>query len=142
LISGLGRSLVPLSSRSREWMFAKRLRPRAQAEAGIARQLADAPCPIGLLRPCRERPRRRTAEQPDELSPAAHSITSSAIASTPTGMASPSALAVLKLIATYVDGVVWVQGTNAIEETAYFLSLTVQSEKPIVVTGAQRHITA
>jgi L-asparaginase len=37
-----------------------------------------------------------------------------------------------------VDGVVWVQGTNTIEETAYFLSLTVQSEKPIVVTGAQR----
>jgi L-asparaginase len=58
---------------------------------------------------------------------------------------------VLKFIATYVDGVVWLQGTNAIEETAYFLSLTVQSasgvdlaveghngEKPIVVTGAQR----
>jgi L-asparaginase len=37
-----------------------------------------------------------------------------------------------------VDGLVWVQGTNTIEETAYFLSLTVQSEKPIVVTGAQR----
>jgi L-asparaginase len=37
-----------------------------------------------------------------------------------------------------VDGVVWVQGTNTIEETAYFLSLTVQSDKPIVVTGAQR----
>ena len=37
-----------------------------------------------------------------------------------------------------VDGVVWVQGTNTIEGTAYFLSLTVQDEKPIVVTGAQR----
>ena len=37
-----------------------------------------------------------------------------------------------------VDGIVWVQGTNTIEETAYFLSLTVRSEKPIVITGAQR----
>lgn len=37
-----------------------------------------------------------------------------------------------------VDGLVWVQGTNTIEETAYFLSLTVHSDKPIVVTGAQR----
>ena len=37
-----------------------------------------------------------------------------------------------------IDGLVWAQGTNTIEETAYFLSLTVHSEKPIVVTGAQR----
>ena len=37
-----------------------------------------------------------------------------------------------------VDGLVYVQGTNTIEETAYFLSLTVHSDKPIVVTGAQR----
>jgi L-asparaginase len=41
-----------------------------------------------------------------------------------------------------VDGVVWVQGTNTIEETAYFLSLTVQTEKPIVITGAQRPYNA
>jgi L-asparaginase type II len=41
-----------------------------------------------------------------------------------------------------VDGLVLVQGTNALEETAYFLNLTVRSEKPIVVVGAQRPITA
>jgi L-asparaginase len=37
-----------------------------------------------------------------------------------------------------IDGVVYVQGTNTLEETAYFYNLTVRSEKPIVVTGAQR----
>jgi L-asparaginase len=40
------------------------------------------------------------------------------------------------------DGVVFVQGTNSIEETAYFLNLTVRSDKPVVVTGAQRPFTA
>src|SRR5712692_1121817 len=40
------------------------------------------------------------------------------------------------------DGLVWVQGTNGLEETAYFLHLTVRSEKPVVVTGAQRPFTA
>jgi L-asparaginase type II len=40
------------------------------------------------------------------------------------------------------DGLVYVQGTNTIEETSYFLSLTVHSEKPIVVTGAQRPFNA
>jgi len=41
-----------------------------------------------------------------------------------------------------VDGVVFVQGTNSIEEIAYFLHLTVHSTKTIVVTGAQRPFTA
>lgn len=41
-----------------------------------------------------------------------------------------------------VDGVVFVQGTNVLEETAYFLTLTVHSAKPVVVTGAQRPFTA
>ncbi|OGA49945.1 MAG: hypothetical protein A3G24_05280 [Betaproteobacteria bacterium RIFCSPLOWO2_12_FULL_62_13] len=41
-----------------------------------------------------------------------------------------------------VGGVVFVQGTNTLEETAYFLTLTVHSSKPIVVTGAQRPFTA
>jgi L-asparaginase len=41
-----------------------------------------------------------------------------------------------------VDGVVFIQGTNTLEETAYFLTLTVRSTKPVVVTGAQRPFTA
>ena len=41
-----------------------------------------------------------------------------------------------------VGGIVFVQGTNSIEETAYFLNLTVHTDKPIVVTGAQRPFTA
>ena len=41
-----------------------------------------------------------------------------------------------------VDGLVFVQGTNSIEETAFFLNLTVRAEKPLVVTGAQRPFPA
>ncbi|MGZ3410182.1 MAG: asparaginase [Xanthobacteraceae bacterium] len=40
------------------------------------------------------------------------------------------------------DSVVFVQGTNSIEETAYFLHLTIRSKKPVIVTGAQRPFTA
>jgi len=41
-----------------------------------------------------------------------------------------------------IDGIVWVQGTNTLEETAYFLHLTVRTRKPVVVVGAQRPFTA
>jgi L-asparaginase len=41
-----------------------------------------------------------------------------------------------------VDGLVYVQGTNSMEEVAYFLNLTVRTTKPIVITGAQRPFTA
>ncbi len=41
-----------------------------------------------------------------------------------------------------LDGLVLVQGTNHLEETAYFLNLTVRSAKPVVITGAQRPYTA
>ncbi len=40
------------------------------------------------------------------------------------------------------DGIVITHGTNTLEETAYFLHLTVPSEKPIVFVGAQRPFTA
>src|SRR5262249_46509610 len=50
-----------------------------------------------LLRPRRERPRRRTAEQRDEVA-TLHSITSSAVICMIVGTVRPSALAVLRLI--------------------------------------------
>lgn len=40
------------------------------------------------------------------------------------------------------DGVVITHGTNTIEETAYFLNLTVNSDKPVVITGSQRPFSA
>jgi L-asparaginase len=37
-----------------------------------------------------------------------------------------------------IAGIVFTHGTNTIEETAYFLNLTVRSDKPVVIVGAQR----
>lgn len=40
-----------------------------------------------------------------------------------------------------VKGVVVTHGSNTVEETGYFLSLTVKSDKPLVLTAAQRQFT-
>ncbi|MGQ5523346.1 type II asparaginase [Chitinimonas sp. PSY-7] len=41
-----------------------------------------------------------------------------------------------------VDGIVITHGTDTLEETAYFLNLTVHTDKPIVVVGSMRPSTA
>lgn len=41
-----------------------------------------------------------------------------------------------------VSGIVITHGTDTLEETAYFLNLTVHSDKPIVIVGAMRPATA
>lgn len=41
-----------------------------------------------------------------------------------------------------IDGAVIVQGTNTLEETAFFLNLVLKTDKPVIVVGAQRPFTS
>jgi hypothetical protein len=69
---------------------------------GHIHEHADAPYSIRLLCERDERPRRRAAEQRDEVAAANHSITSSASDSQLSEIVTPSAFAVFKLIRTYL----------------------------------------
>src|SRR5262245_25747987 len=71
----------------RQWVF-----------FGEAHKHTDTRYTFALLRPRRQRPRRRAAEQGDKVPPPHHSITSSARASSVGGTWSPRAFAVFRLI--------------------------------------------
>src|SRR5699024_12631787 len=49
---------------------------------------------------------------------------------------------ILSLEEENVDGIVVTHGTYTLEETAYFLHLTLPTTKPIIITGSPRPYTA
>lgn len=60
----------------------------------------------------------------------------------------PNWRALVQLINTFerdhgeVDGFVVLHGTGTLEETAYFLNLCLKTDKPVVITGSQRPLSA
>lgn len=57
---------------------------------------------------------------------------------TPTEMLKLKQIIDLQSTENHVDGFVITHGTDTLEETAYFLDLTVKSNIPIILTGAMR----
>lgn len=57
---------------------------------------------------------------------------------TPTEMLKIRELISQRILSDKIDGVVITHGTDTLEETAYFLDLTLASTLPVVVTGAMR----
>src|SRR5262249_14368220 len=72
-------------------------RPRQGIVFVVRHQYADAPHPLGLLPPRHHRP-RRCAREPRDYLATVHSITSSAVARSVSGMVRPSAFAVFRLM--------------------------------------------
>ncbi len=76
---------------------------------------------------------------PDEIN-----LTVESIFQVPSNQMNPEKLFRLKgrietlLTDSQIDGVVVTHGTDTLEETAYYLDLTISNDKPIVVTGSQR----
>src|SRR5262245_53415855 len=110
LARALGLAGTPADVDARVASLAPAQLPQLLQESGEARlprrifgheieQHADAPPALSLLRPRRQRPRRRrAAEQRDELAAPDHSITSSAVESSVAGKVRPSMPAVPALM--------------------------------------------
>lgn len=71
-------------------------------------------------------------------------VTVESVFQVPSNQMNPTRLSQLKekietvLSDSKVDGVVVTHGTDTLEESAYYLDLTIANEKPIVITGSQR----